>query len=182
MKLLISFLVITAILFNSCIDSCDNLPQAYSKEDAEYLPYVYDQKLVFQDSLGVLDTMRISYFTQYPVVENINDCTIETEYIDCKIATTEPDSFGTNLEIVFNVNQTSLLEVGNDMRIDNFVPSVNAGYSYGNNIQILGKTFTAFLALTCVDNTCGPVLEVVFAKGKGLVALRNQEGWKVLAD
>lgn len=182
MKLLISLLVFAALLFTGCVDSCDNLPQAYSKEDAEYLPYVYDQKLVFQDSLGVLDTMRISYFTKYAVVENINDCTIETEYIETKITTAEQDSFGTNLELVFNVNQTSLIEVGNDIRLDNYVPSINAGYSYGNNIEILGKTFNAFLALKCVDNTCGPVLEVVFAKGKGLVALRSQEGWKVLVE
>lgn len=182
MRFLVAVVLFAAFFLSGCVDNCDNLPQAYSKDEAEYLPYAYDQKLVFQDSVGDMDTMRVSYLTKYPVVEDVADCTISTEYIECKITTAEPDSNTAPIDIVFNVKETALIQVGNDMQLDNYIPSINAGYSYGASISVLGKTFEAFLDLKCVDNTCGPVLEVIFAKGKGLVALRNQHGWKVLVE
>lgn len=182
MRFMLIWMFLSAAVWQGCVDNCDDLPQAYSKEEAEYLPYQFHQEFYLQDSVGQRDTLRITYFTTTPVVEDIADCTISTTYIECEIQTAELDSNAAPLIIAFDVEQTSLIEVGNDMRLDNYIPSVNATYSYGNSIQILGQTFANYLALHCLDNSCGPVLDVIFAKEKGLVALRNQQGWKVLVE
>lgn len=178
---LFAFLFLSIFTF-SCQHPCDDLPDSYIKDEADFLPYQFNQQMVFEDSLGNTGTAVITFFNKYPVTEDLIDCTINTEYIESKIKMPELNSSAAFIEIIFNVKKQTDIEVGNDMKLLNYVPSDNAEYYYAGTFNVLGKSFSTVLGLKCKDDTCGTILELVFAKGKGLVAYRTLSGWKALVE